>query len=118
MEHTTARGELWSNEVYILRHVTGDLFDPNTLTHDLKKAENALNLPIVSFHDLRHTHATLLLEQGVPIKTVSERLGHSSIRITGDVYAHVTNAMQRQAADTIQAVFQQGSAKNSDHKDL
>jgi len=55
----------------------------------------------VRVHDLRHTHATWLVESGVDIKTVSERLGHATTRITLDTYTHVTNQMQQQAVDAI-----------------
>lgn len=47
-----------------------------------------LDLPHVSFYDLRHTHVTLLLEAGIPLETVADRVGHSSVRVTADIYAH------------------------------
>ena len=50
------------------------------------------------FHDLRHTHATQLLANGVHPKIVSERLGHASVAITLDLYSHVTDTMQSDAA--------------------
>ena len=55
-------------------------------------------LPRIRFHDLRHCHATLLLQQGVHPKVVQERLGHSTIAVTMDTYSHVLPGMQRQAA--------------------
>ena len=58
-----------------------------------------------SFHGLRHTHATLLLQQGVNPKIVQERLGHSSIKVTMDTYSHVLPDMQRQAVDALQEIF-------------
>ena len=54
-------------------------------------------------HDLRHTHATMLLRAGVHPKVVSERLGHSSISMTLDVYSHVMPGMQEEAAEKIDA---------------
>jgi len=54
-------------------------------------------------HDLRHTHATMLLRQGVHPKVVSERLGHASIGITLDTYSHVMPGMQEEAAEKIDA---------------
>ncbi len=51
------------------------------------------------FHDLRHAHATLMLQQGTHPKIVSERLGHSTIAITLDTYSHVLPGLQREAAD-------------------
>ena len=59
----------------------------------------------VRFHDLRHTHATWLLEQNVDIKTISERLGHKSIRITLDTYAHVVPKLQQGAVDALQDIL-------------
>ena len=57
------------------------------------------------FHDCRHTHATWLLEQNVDIKTISERLGHKSIRITLDTYAHVVPKLQQGAVDVLQDIL-------------
>jgi integrase len=65
-------------------------------------------LPHIRFHDLRHTAATLLLEQGVHPKIVSEMLGHSTIAITLDLYSHVTPTMQEQAAAAMDAVLRGG----------
>ena len=57
------------------------------------------NLPKIRFHDLRHTHATELLKAGIHPKIVSERLGHSGIRITLDTYSHVIPSLQKEAAE-------------------
>lgn len=59
---------------------------------------------VVRFHDLRHTHATWLLEKGVHPKVVAERLGHSSIRITLDTYSHVIKGMQQVAVDKLDEI--------------
>ena len=61
-----------------------------------------LGLPRVRFHDLRHGVASLLLAQGVPLKLVSEALGHSTITITADVYAHLTREQRRETAAAIE----------------
>ena len=58
-----------------------------------------------TFHGLRHTHATLLLQQGVNPKIVQERLGHSSIKVTMDVCSHVLPDMQKQAVDALRELF-------------
>jgi integrase len=65
----------------------------------------AAGLPKIRLHDLRHTHATLLLEAGRPVKEVSERLGHSSTSFTMDTYMHVTDAMRSQTADAVDAML-------------
>ncbi len=62
-------------------------------------------LPNIRFHDLRHTSATLMLGAGVHPKVVQERLGHSQISVTLDVYSHVMPGMQRDAADRMDALL-------------
>lgn len=80
----------------------------------VKAALTALGLPLVTFHDLRHTHATWLLESGVDLKTVSQRLGHSSITVTADVYSHVTRKLQREAVGKLEEMMRSEGAKNED----
>jgi integrase len=63
------------------------------------------DLPRVTFHGLRHSHATECLRNGVPLKVVSERLGHSSIRVTADLYSHVDAVMDADAAAKLDAAF-------------
>jgi integrase len=63
-------------------------------------------LPRVRFHDLRHSHATQLLLDGVHPKIAQERLGHASITTTLDLYSHVTETMQNDAAARLDAAFQ------------
>ena len=66
----------------------------------------------MTLHALRHCHACLLLDQGVPIKVVSERLGHSTIAMTMDVYAHVLPAQDRDASAAIRRALRgQGGAR-------
>ena len=62
-------------------------------------------LPRIRFHDLRHTFATLALQNGVDVKTVSGMLGHFSAGFTLDTYAHVTTASRRQAAKTMGGIL-------------
>ena len=66
-----------------------------------------LNIPKIRFHDLRHTHATMLLRKDVHHKIVSERLGHSSISITLDTYSHVLPDMQKEAAEKLNDLMTQ-----------
>lgn len=104
-EHHLMRGEPWSEQMFVYRQLHGAPCDGGSMARKIGYAETALGLPHVTLHDLRHTHATLLLEAGVPLKTVSARLGHSSIRITGDVYAHVTARMQDEAVEALKRAF-------------
>jgi integrase len=59
----------------------------------------------IKFHDLRHTCATLLLQERTPVHVVNERLGHSKVSMTMEVYAHVLRDMQREAASTLGALL-------------
>ncbi|WP_369256593.1 tyrosine-type recombinase/integrase [Geodermatophilus amargosae] len=71
-----------------------------------RKALGEERLPVIRLHDLRHTHATLLLADGVPVKVVSERLGHANATITLTVYQHVHPGMGREAADRFAALLE------------
>ncbi len=62
-------------------------------------------LPVITIHDLRHTHASLLLSAGEPVKTVSERLGHASATVTMTVYSHVLPGDQKRAASRFAALI-------------
>ncbi len=65
-------------------------------------------LPRVRLHDLRHSFASLLLAAGADLKTVSTALGHSTISVTADTYAHVSTAMLHGAADLLERVVESG----------
>lgn len=72
---------------------------PHLLSQTFERIQSRLEVPRIRFHDLRHTHATLLPKAGMPLKVVSERLGHSTPAFTMTVYQHVLPGMQRDAAD-------------------
>jgi integrase len=59
----------------------------------------------VRIHDLRHSSASLLLNLGIPLKTIQTILGHSSIKVTADIYANLAPQMQRDAADQMDTIF-------------
>jgi integrase len=92
---------IWrTNDSLVFEHA-GEPWNPNTFGTEFAKRAQRLKLPRVRLHDLRHSYATLMLESGVDLKTVSQALGHSTIRITADTYAHVTPAMQQSAAERL-----------------
>ncbi len=66
------------------------------------------------FHDLRHLHATILLSQGVNPKIVQERLGHSTIATTMDIYSHVTPTMQKEAVGMFASALSEFERRFSD----
>ena len=84
---------------------TGGPMSPDSVLHMLHRALKRAGLPRVRFHDLRHTFATLALQNGVDVKTVSGMLGHYSAGFTLDTYAHVTTSAQRQAAEAMEHVL-------------
>jgi len=82
---------------------------PDNLSRDFTALLKKHGLPAIRLHDLRHTHATLLLQGGINPKVISERLGHSTVRITLDVYAHSLPSMQEEAARRFDGILSQGS---------
>ena len=90
---------------YVFPGPTGGPIAPDSVLHMLHRVLDRAGLPEIRFHDLRHTFATLALQNGVDVKTVSGMLGHFSAGFTLDTYAHVTTAAQRQAAETMGAVL-------------
>jgi len=88
----------------------GDQIHPDLFSQTFDRAVAKSGLPEITLHDLRHTHASLLLKAGVPVKVVSERLGHASPAFTMTVYQHVIPGMQAEAAN----VFSDLVANSSD----
>ena len=86
---------------YVFPSPTGGPISPDSVIQMLHRVLKRAGLPKVRFHDLRHTFATVALQNGVDIKTVSGMLGHYSAGFTLDTYAHVTTAAQREAAKTM-----------------
>jgi len=78
----------------------GTTINPQTISQGFERAVAKSGLPKLSLHGLRHTHATLLLKAGVPLKVVSERLGHSTPAFTMATYQHVLPGMQAESAAT------------------
>ena len=79
----------------------GGPISPDSVNNMLKRVLARAGIPEVRFHDLRHTFATIALQNGVDIKTVSGMLGHFSAGFTLDTYAHVTTSAQKEAAETM-----------------
>lgn len=92
----------------------GKPYLPNSITHAWIKLTRRCGLDGIRLHDARHTHASLLLKQGIHPKVVQERLGHAGIAITLDLYSHTVKGMQKAAAAGFDdAVIGDGSQTNS-----
>ena len=89
------------NDVHVCAWQDNVRIRPDYVTKSFPKILKMAELPKIRFHDLRHTHATLLLKAGVHPKIVQERLGHSNIKITMNTYSHVLPSMQREAAEIL-----------------
>ena len=92
-------GEKWQDNDLIFPSPIGTPLDPSNVLKAYKDCLKRAGLPNLRFHDLRHSAATLMLQQGVNPKIVSERLGHSDISLTLNTYSHVLPPMQEEAAE-------------------
>lgn len=107
-EHRTAQlarrlaAPEWQDNDLIVCTSKGTPINPGNVSRSYDRLILKSGLRRIRVHDLRHTHATLLLLEGTPAKIVSERLGHASISITLDLYSHVLPDMQDDAADAIE----------------
>jgi integrase len=105
-EELLALGIRQTGETLACCRADGQLLQPQSLTHQYTRLIGRVkDLPRVRFHDLRHSHATQLLKDGVHPKIAQERLGHASITTTLDLYSHVTDTMQSDAAERLDAAF-------------
>lgn len=94
------------DDSFVFAKPDGSPVHPDLISQTFERTVAQLDVPRIRLHDLRHTHATILLQQNVHPKVVSERLGHSSIAFTMTVYQHVMPGMQTEAAATFgTAVF-------------
>ncbi|WP_371632506.1 site-specific integrase [Streptomyces sp. NBC_01259] len=99
-ERETA-GAAWQDSGLVFTTPTGRPLDPANLTRRFRSFLERAGLRRIRFHDLRHSTATLLLEQGVELVVIKELLGHAHIGVTAGVYAHVRLRLQRQAIDAL-----------------
>lgn len=95
---------------FIFTHPDGRWYHPERFSREFDRAITRHKVERIRLHDLRHTWATLALVAGVHPKVVSERLGHSSIQITLDIYSHVTQAMSSDAAELVSRLIFGGGA--------
>jgi integrase len=82
----------------------GEILCPQTMYHRFKRMLKTTSLPDIRFHDLRHSCASALLDMDVPLKVISDMLGHSSIKVTADIYVDVLEK-KKQPAEKIQEAF-------------
>jgi integrase len=104
LEHRIWLGEAWQGGEYVFCNQVGGQLGHATVERAFKRIVSNVGLPVIRFHDLRHTAASLLLARGVPVTEVARMLGHSSPHITYKLYAHAIPEGQRQAVAAMEAI--------------
>jgi integrase len=100
LEERMAAGPAWVDTGLVFTHPDGTMFHPGRITKTFRLLLERAGLPPIRLHDMRHSHASLLLGNGVPVKVVSERLGHAQASVTLNVYQHVLPGADEEAAET------------------
>lgn len=105
LEERLVAGSSWVDNDYVFPTTIGTGLDAATATRAFQRALARAGLPRQRFHDLRHSAASFMLSQGVPLRVVMEQLGHSQISLTANLYSHVMPSLKREAADRMDAVL-------------
>ncbi len=105
LEERLIAGSRWRESGLVFPSRIGTPYEPHGLHDDFKRLLVEAGLPDMRFHDLRHSAASLMLAQGIPLRSIQDILGHSSIALTANLYAHVGEQLRREAADAMDAIL-------------
>ena len=105
-----AVGPRWNETGFVFTSPIGTPLDPRNVTREFHEVCERAGLGRRRMHALRHSAATLMLSEGVPLEVISETLGHAGYAITADVYAKVVPKLQRRAADAMDLAIGRGVA--------
>lgn len=105
-KHKLSMGNLYTDNNLVFATNTGSYIEPGNLAKRFKKALTKANIKEIKFHSLRHTYATRLFENKVPLKTVSSFLGHADISTTANIYVHVLQEEKVKSAEVINNLFE------------
>ena len=108
--YETERGEITEQTTpkeirFVCVREDGTYISPRTMQHTSHIIHKDLNIKDFDYHSLRHTHATILLEKGAPLKYIQQRLGHKKIDITINVYQHLTEDLRQMGTDILNGIF-------------
>ncbi|MGD9827118.1 MAG: tyrosine-type recombinase/integrase [Hyphomicrobiaceae bacterium] len=95
----------WEENDFVFTHAGGAPIAATSLQSVWQRVRKQAGVPEMHFHDLRHAHVSILLDEGVDVKIVSERVGHKGVHITLDTYAHVSPKKQLEAAEVVDRVL-------------
>ena len=96
-------GDAWVNSGYVFSQPDSTAIDPGLITKAFKKMVKEVGMPHLTPHGLRHQYATAAREAGVEMGVISKNMGHASVAITEDIYAHVTSNVIEEAALKIES---------------
>ena len=98
-------GQGLRDDDFVFCHDDGSPLNPSTVTHSFSRVAVSAGMPQLRLHDLRHIHATMMLKAGIHPRVVQERLGHSTIATTLDIYSHTVPGMQKAAAERLDTLL-------------
>ena len=109
--YSTERREITNNPTereirFVFVREDGTYITPRTMQHTSRIIHHNLNIKDFDYHSLRHTHATVLLEKGAPLKYIQQRLGHKKIDVTVNVYQHLTEDLRKMGTDILNGMFE------------
>ena len=104
-QNRAAFGREYQENSYIFKWPDGHPYSPDYISHRFNRLLKKHGLPHIRFHELRHSCASLLIDMGFTLKDVQEWLGHSDIKMTANIYAHLDSARKTNMADSIAARF-------------
>ncbi|MGG3890015.1 tyrosine-type recombinase/integrase [Metabacillus fastidiosus] len=104
-------GSKLNEDHFVISAFGGELVNPNTIHKQFLYDTKLAGVKRIRFHDLRHTHATIMLEIRKSAKVVSERLGHANVSITLDNYSHVTPNLQTESAENFSKALRKTSSE-------
>ena len=104
-QNRAAFGREYQENAYVFKWADGHPYSPDYISHRFNRLLKKHELPHIRFHELRHSCASLLIDMGFTLKDVQEWLGHSDIKMTANIYAHLDTARKTNMADSIAARF-------------
>jgi integrase len=100
-----AAGDAWQSSGYLFAYADGRPLLPQYVSKAFERITADAGMPHLTLHGLRHEHASLMLEAGVPLLAVSKRLGHKDVRTTANIYSHLFPQADRDAATAVEGLI-------------